>query len=120
MNSNENVCKNLRHGIYMDGYDIKINKTESIMKEGAARIERQANEIESLTAENERNRQGFEFHASLADKRYWKIESLTTERDRLRSAMQASIKILDSNLGRQEEKLYDIKPILLAAMRNGA
>jgi len=41
-------------------------------------------EIESLTAQNEHNRQGFEFHASLADKRYWKIESLTAERDRLR------------------------------------
>jgi len=92
MTSNEKLCENLRHGIYFDGYDILSDKTNGIMKEGAARIKRQAAEIESLTA----------------------------ERDRLRSAMQASIKILDANLGRQEEKLYDIKPILLAAMRNGA
>jgi len=49
-----------------------------------ARAPSMAAEIESLTAENERNRQGFEFHASLADKRYWEIESLTAERDRLR------------------------------------
>jgi len=60
MNSNENICKNLRHGIYMDGYDIKINKTESIMKEGAARIERQADEIEALTIANQRLRTALE------------------------------------------------------------
>lgn len=48
------------------------------------------------------------------------VAELEFENERLRSAMQKAIKILDANLGRQEEKIYDIKPILVAAMREGA
>jgi len=56
MTSNEKLCENLRHGIYFDGYDLLSDKTNGIMKEGAARIKRQAAEIESLTAERDRLR----------------------------------------------------------------
>jgi len=57
---NDKLCEHLRHGVYYDGYEILHRKTTSIMTEGAARIEKQTKEIESLTAEHDRLRKALE------------------------------------------------------------
>lgn len=98
------VCEALPNGAFCSP-QCSIEFMENVPEEVAIVCKTAEKRLAEVGAENERNRQGFEFHAGLAEKKHARAEAAEAHRDRLVSALRPFADAAGSYDGESDEML---------------